>query len=246
MMNLLRLAALHRVRFSLEKSDTEAMGIPKIPQAEHELRARAEREALVWATLKRYTKKAGFKKPDAKVTVFDLACGSAEEALALACYFSSGLPGIPTPKCELYLVEAQAQLLDFAKETFSQPLPGARFSAVPNVKCLVGDCQDLSTLALPDTADFILIRHQFIGKDRDDKTDVWGKIFTSALSKLAPQGRLLITSFSQEEHDLALERLKTVEGARVLCEEKNPHSIPLHDTRPIAGDNFVIVLRSEH
>ena len=189
---------------------------------------------------------AGYNVPrDRAVNLLDLGCGLCEEASILCAFFSSGTPGLPTSKAKLYGVDLATSAIHGALD-YSLEAPPGMLALAPNCEFIVGDATNLSTIKeLPPQFDFIFIRHQFIASDKENGTDVWGKIFTEALGRLRADSYLMITSFSDQENEWLVERLQKIPGLDLVVNEKNPHSIPLMSTngRPIGGDRWVALAR---
>lgn len=68
------------------------------------------------------------------------------------------------------------------------------------------------------------IRHQNYWHD----PPVWTELFRQTLDQLADDGLLVITSYFDKEHSLALAALQRL-GATLLCTHRNPTSRPLRD-----------------
>ncbi len=81
-----------------------------------------------------------------------------------------------------------------------------------NFKFLAGDGKKLlQDSALPEAFDVVFVRHQNYylgGKD-------WHDLFQRSLEKLAPNGKLIITSYFDHEHELAKEAIQNVGGQLV-------------------------------
>ena len=74
---------------------------------------------------------------------------------------------------------------------------------------------------LPPQVDLVFFRHQnFWHEPR-----LWAQIFAHARDRLAPWGRLIITSYFDKEHDLAVDMLQSL-GLLLECDLSNPDSLP--------------------
>ncbi len=85
--------------------------------------------------------------------------------------------------------------------------------------------------------DLAFLRHQNFWHDRA----LWKRIFAQGLAKLSPDGRLVITSYFDEEHRLALAAMKEI-GAELITTERNLASIEL-DCPGKTVDRHIAVFR---
>lgn len=208
--------------------------------------SRFARNRHFWETLKRYCGKAKFaRQKTGKTRVLDLCCGTAEEASVLCAYFSSGTPDLPTDQVVFYGIDRDPAVIARAEENFSLASMGTMpITVMPTGRFLSADATALTAIKdLPEHFDFILVRHQFVASDKENGTHIWPQIFREALQKLSPQGLMLITSFSEIEHLWCKEALQTLPGKMVFAEE-NPEQITLGHKDSIAGDKFVIGVKS--
>ena len=85
------------------------------------------------------------------------------------------------------------------------------------VEFIADDATDLAGYGqIPAQFNVVFIRHQNLWHDRS----TWQKIYEFALNCLAEDGMLIITSYFDREHILALELIKTL-GGKVLVTERN-------------------------
>ena len=84
--------------------------------------------------------------------------------------------------------------------------------------------------------DLIFIRHQNYWHD----PATWLVLFRNALGTLKPGGLLVITSYFDREHELAMACLAQ-SGARKLADLHHPHARPLQDAPNKAVDRRMAV-----
>jgi Methyltransferase domain len=86
--------------------------------------------------------------------------------------------------------------------------------------------------------DLVFLRHQNFWNGRE----LWKQIFDQGLGRLRPDGKLVITSYFDVEHALALKALQAM-GMEVLSNRRNPKSRALTDAPGKSVDRWVAVLR---
>jgi len=165
-------------------------------------------------------------KPRAEARVLDLACGSCEEARTLTQLCSQWKQQGNAPPLEsvhLTGIDIRAREIAEAVERFrderiADSATRSRYRFI---------CEDASRLSdhrqLPGEFDLVFLRHQ----NYWNGAAVWEKIFDQALERLAPNGRLIITSYFDREHVQALEAFSR-QGARLVHTLRNPQSRQLH------------------
>jgi len=154
------------------------------------------------------------------VQILDLACGACDEAEALTRFFTElKEPAARCPKPKSLKLTG----LDIRDREISQA--AARYKKRRNRKTgsevdfefLHGDATKLvGHQQLPGEFDVIFMRHQNLWNGK--KT--WEEIFHQALEKLSPQGRLIITSYFDREHELALKSIQE-QGAELIVTAEN-------------------------
>lgn len=104
---------------------------------------------------------------------------------------------------------------------------------------LIEDASQLSrNKALGDDFGVVFLRHQNFWHGQE----LWKKIFDQGIAKLRPDGKLVITSYFDLEHRLALEALRGM-GLEVVSNRRNRVSRALDDGRGKSVDRWVAVLR---
>ena len=151
--------------------------------------------------------KAGVDVPD-QSRLLNLACGRADESAVLAGVFGKNgiqLTGLDIRTREIY--EAQERWKKYLPEN-------------AEAEFLVQDCSKLGDLqTLPDDFNIAFMRHQnFWNGD-----NTWNKIYDEALHRLDENGYLVITSYFDREHQLALDAIQNL-GAELVLTERNSQS----------------------
>jgi SAM-dependent methyltransferase len=172
--------------------------------------------------------------PDgAPARILDVACGACHEAETLADYFGELKDGAPA--VELTGIDVRAREIADAQRRFTPRDPASR-----KFEFLNGDATKLDDhRELGDNFDVVFFRHQNLWNGRR----TWEEIFDKALHKLDDDGQLIITSYFDREHHLALEAIQRL-GGELIATEYNSDSREL----PTAGksiDRHVAVFRKK-
>ncbi len=166
-----------------------------------------------------------------EVTVVNLACGRADETGVLWKHFFRKNQRAWYFGCDLRQAEIQE-----ARGRWKSPL-GVDW----HIDFRVGDAANTSHLperaSTRGIADVIFIRHQNFW----DAPAVWDRIFNNAKHLLRDNGRLVITSYFDREHELALASLKT-NGFTLLVDVPHHAGRMLHDAPGKFVDRKIAVL----
>ncbi len=200
---------------------------------------RAENVALD-RVLRRVLKKSGLAMPrgasaggPGPLQILDLACGSCREAGTLVEVFRDfegadrdvRLVGADIRDRELEEAAARARLAGRSRDQF---------------EFLTENCAKLDRhRELGGDFDVTFLRHQNYWNDKP----VWQRIFEQGLEKLKDDGLLVITSYFDREHALALKALERA-GAELIVTEQNETS-RLLDTPGKSVDRHVAVFRKK-
>lgn len=190
--------------------------------------------------LKKSARNPGAGRPDLKL--LNLACGPCREADLLSAFwaqqsttvrhFAMDLRGPQIEKAERRH-EAVEKL--FQEAGVPQIRPRDESSTIEffadDATRLVGYGE------IPSEYDVVFIRHQNFYHD----PAVWRRIFEFALHSTAEDGLLVITSYFDREHLLALNLLRKVGGV-VLASERNPTSKPLPNVSGMSVDRHVAAI----
>lgn len=167
-------------------------------------------------------------QPDLRI--LNLACGRCDEAETLI-NVGRELVG-QQGSVEMVGADIRIREIRQARETHGH-LP-AEF--------LIEDASQLSrNKALGDDFGVVFLRHQNFWHGQE----LWKKIFDQGIAKLRPDGMLVITSYFDLEHRLALEALKKM-GLEVVSNRRNRASRQLNDAPGKSVDRWVAVLRQKH
>ena len=85
-------------------------------------------------------------------------------------------------------------------------------------------------------------QHQELGDNFWHGQELWKKIFDQGIAKLRPDGMLVITSYFDVEHRLALRALEAL-GMEVISNTRNKASRELSDAPGKSVDRWVAVLK---
>jgi len=178
--------------------------------------------------------------------ILDLACGACHEAEALSSFLADlrsdqgagskegsriRLTGVDLREREI----ADAQRRFAGKRVIESPGGG---KVETEFEFFADDASRLDGHAeLDDEFDLVFLRHQNYWNDRR----AWEAIFERALDKTGPDGRLVITSYFDREHELALEAFRRL-GGEVERTAFNPETRDL-PTPGKSVDRHVAVIR---
>lgn len=156
------------------------------------------------------------KKP---VRVLDLACGSCHEA-GVIVDLAAEMQGDPQAEVSLTGMDVRAREIAEAAAQFGKVRPAGEQGGRREFEFLVGDATKLDEAKeLGGDYDLVFLRHQNYWNGARD----WHEIFDHALEKLGDDGRLVITSYFDKEHALALETIQKL-GGELIATEANPES----------------------
>lgn len=158
--------------------------------------------------------------------ILNLACGRCDEAETLIQVGSELSGGGP-----VQMVGADIRIREIrqARETHAH-LP-AEF--------LIEDATQIDRhQQLGDDFNLVFLRHQNFWHGQE----LWKKIFDQGIAKLRPDGKLVITSYFDVEHRLALRALEAL-GMEVISNRRNKASRALADAPGKSVDRWVAVLQ---
>lgn len=161
-----------------------------------------------------------------EMQILNLACGRCDEAETLVTLGKEITHG-----GDVRLVGADIRIREIrqARETHSR-LP-AEF--------LIQDASQLHQhKELGDDFDVVFLRHQNFWHGQE----LWKKIFDQGRARLGRNGLLVITSYFDHEHKLALAALEAM-GMEVVSNKRNKASRALKDAPGKSVDRWVAVLR---
>lgn len=185
----------------------------------------------LWRLLSHTLARAGYRPPDGgEVRVLDLACGRCAEAALLGAFFGRGAaPGLPGPRVRFFALDLRDHEIDRARRRYAMterlfrglglPLVAeSPDSASPEIEFVADDALHLAGYGqIPSAFDIIFIRHQNVWHDRA----IWRKIFSFALDRIEEAGMIVITSYFDREHMIALDLFRQL-GGTIVATEANP------------------------
>jgi chemotaxis methyl-accepting protein methylase len=196
---------------------------------------RAENTALD-RVLRRALKKSGHALPPPAVgplQILDLACGTCREAGTLVEVFRD----FSGTSRDVRLVGADIrdrELEEAAARANTAGKAGDRFEFLTENCAKLGRHRELGR-----DFDVTFLRHQNYWNDKP----VWQRIFEQGLEKLKDDGLLVITSYFDREHALALKALERA-GAELIITEQN-EATRLLDTPGKSVDRHIAILRKK-
>ena len=205
-------------------------------RAENAALERVLRRALQKSMLPRQGAEGPFPAPKAgkgPLQILDLACGTCREAGTLVEVFRE----FSGPDRDVRFVGADIRDRELKEAAArARAVAGAR----DRFEFLTENCAKLGRhRELGHGFDVTFLRHQNYWNDQP----VWQKIFEQGLEKLKDDGLLVITSYFDEEHALALKALERA-GAELIITERNEASRQLA-TPGKSVDRHVAVFRKK-
>ena len=157
-----------------------------------------------------------------RINLLNLACGYCEEGAVLPAFW-----GRTGKKVHQFSIDLRDAEIDKAKRRYALTEKIFRKAGLPNVSELSKSSQSVEFIAddaihlaeygqIPSQFNVIFIRHQNLWHDRS----TWQRIYDFALNRLTDEGLLIITSYFDREHHLALDLIKML-GGDVLVSERN-------------------------
>jgi len=181
--------------------------------------------------LKETLKKSGAHipgNPSKNKQLLNLACGRADETKVLADVF-----GHEAESIHLTGIDIRTREIGEAKERWSKR------SEKASADFHVQDASQLGQLKeLDHQFDVAFMRHQNFWNG--DTT--WTKIYDQALHRLDEDGLLVITSYFDREHRLALDAIQGL-GAELVCSERNLDSRIITDAPNKSVDRHIAIFR---
>jgi SAM-dependent methyltransferase len=177
----------------------------------------------LWAMCERVVVKSG-RAPGGRrdvLNLLNLACGYCEEGAVLSAFWGRGGRRVRQFAMDLRHAEIDKARRRYAATERMFEAAGItkirRRDEGSDVEFIADDATSLVGYGeIPEHYDVVFIRHQNLWHDRA----TWLRIFEFSLTRIADNGLLLITSYFDREHLLALELIKSL-GGEVLVSERN-------------------------
>jgi len=165
--------------------------------------------------VKRRLEQAAKPRPGAgEIRVLDIACGECREAEVLGDFVAE-LKGSPEATVKLTGIDVRAREIADAARKFGKRREARDAQGRREFEFLTGDATKLGDHAeLGEAFDLVFLRHQNYWNGARD----WEEIFDHALAKVGDEGRLVITSYFDKEHALALEAIHKLGGELIHTE----------------------------
>jgi len=166
-------------------------------------------------------------KKDKPVRILNLACGRSDETGILLDMLA------PSPEaCEFIGIDIRSREIAEANERWNKLTEG-------NANFLVHDGTKINEIEeLGGGFDYAFMRHQnFWNADL-----TWFKIYDNALHMLKPEGLLIITSYFDHEHLLALKAIQSL-GAKLILTWQNPRTRMIDVRCKKSTDRHIAIFR---
>lgn len=161
--------------------------------------------------------------------ILNLACGRSDETGLLADLFAD-----PFGETQFTGIDIRAAELDEASARWSAQ---NQSSSKLRANFLNLDASKLPLLKeIPSPTHLAFFRHQNFWNG----PQLWTSLFDHALHQLDPEGLLIITSYFDKEHLLALSAMESL-GAHLLTTVRNPQSRPVIQTEGKSVDRHLAV-----
>lgn len=177
------------------------------------------------------------KKEESRI--LDIACGACSEAETLTDFLAD-LRGQEGSKIKLTGIDMRAREINDAQRRFQDRRTDSKIGIDKEFEFLTGDATKLDGhTELGDDFDLVFLRHQ----NYWNGVRTWDEIFDQALDKLSSDGRLVITSYFDKEHSMALDAIQRL-GGKLIHTESNPDSRELN-TQGKSVDRHVAVFQRD-
>jgi len=206
-------------------------------------RAEGNDKVRLWNMLVTYVNQSGYRKPkERKTEILSIGCGDGKDARALDEFFGEGNFGSPSDNINYTGVDVDVNAIEKAIERNKRPDFSAqvtKYKLPENYQFICGDATDLAGLkGVPLKADVVMIRHQQIYNNEE----VWRKIFQNALERVNEDGIIIITSFSDVEHEMMIKAINTL-NCELLVNERNKFAMVTNMSPKVSIDRNVLILK---
>lgn len=165
-------------------------------------------------------------KPQSDMRILNLACGRCDEAETLIQVGSELTKG-----GDVEMIGADIRIREIRQARENHVNLPAKF--------LIEDATKIDEhKEMGDDFNMVFLRHQNFWHGQE----LWKKIFDQGIAKLRPDGMLVITSYFDVEHRLALRARESL-GMEVVSNKRNKASRALADAPGKSVDRWVAVLK---
>ncbi|MCB1086235.1 MAG: class I SAM-dependent methyltransferase [Verrucomicrobiae bacterium] len=181
--------------------------------------------------------------------ILDIACGDCREADALGDALNeirAEKPDLDARPIDIQLtgIDVRTREIAEANRRFGGKRIDSKTGAKREARFLAGDASKLQRqgqLGEGQGFDLVFLRHQnYWNGER-----TWDEIFDQALRQLDEEGRLVITSYFDREHQLAVDAIQRL-GGELIVTEQNEESRALEGDAPGKSiDRHVAVFRKK-
>ena len=175
--------------------------------------------------------------------ILDLACGTCREADTLVRLFRDLRDGEGHSHSRGGKAPVRFVGADIRDRELDEAARRARAAGTPDAtfEFLTENCARIDRHSqLGKDFDITFLRHQNYWND----APVWRRIFDQGLEKLKDDGLLVITSYFDREHELAVQALESA-GAELIITEANAASRAVEGTPGKSVDRHVAVFRKK-
>lgn len=168
----------------------------------------------VEAVKRRLERNAKPRPGSEEIRVLDIACGDCREAEVLGDFVAE-LKGAPEAAVKLTGIDVRAREIADAARRFGKYQGPREERGRREFEFLSGDATKLKDHAeMGEEFDLVFLRHQ----NYWNGARAWEEIFDQALDKVGEDGRLVITSYFDKEHALALDAIQKLGGELIRSE----------------------------
>jgi len=213
-------------------------------------RVTGENRRRFWNMLVATVTRSGYKPPQGRqTTILNLGCGRCEEGLVLSAFFGGEDFGNSSENVKLIGVDIKQKNIESAIRLYSLPdfsEKVTKHALRPNYEFIVGDATNLDRYQqIPKEVDVVVIRHQQIANNEQ----TWVKIFQQAIQRVSKDGIIIITSYSDSEHELLIEALQKLD-CEIVINQSNPYAKLLSHKeishKKISLDRNIAIIRKKN
>ncbi len=198
-----------------------------------------------WNMLIATVEQTGYRPPQGRPTkILDIGCGDCIEGSVLTAYFGGSTFGTNSENAKLTGIDLKGKEIEKAKQNYTSADFSKKittYKLLPNFHFIAGDATHLESYPeIPKEADVVMIRHQEISANNQ----IWENIIRAAAKRLSPNGIMILTSFSELEHQMLVEKINEL-GLKIVLNKKNPYA--KKTAHPdVKIDNHVVIIKTKN